>query len=509
MSPRETPDVIEADVCIIGAGPAGLAIFTELDRTGVDVCLVESGGMYPAPETQALCGGESAGEPYPFESTRVRAFGGTSHLWTGICAPPDEADLAKWPLSRAELGPFLDRAMRFFGLPPLAEAESARPPAPPNLDDRLELKPLYFPAELRVGAARADQARRSRTGRVLLGAAVTELTPSADGARVETARARTLGGREILIRAQRYVVATGGLEAPRLLAASEAAGPNGLGARGKPTGRCFMERRHIVAGEWAPREHGPVVERLLAERSLPGGNRREALALKAAVREREGAAGCWLRIYPLHESEGSEAVAAHQRLWVGWRTRERPLDVATLLRNWASDPVAVARYYGWKAARRFAPRTARPPKLVLAVTVEQQPRPENRVTLSPSRDALGSPLTRLELSDGEHDRRTLERSVELFAEALGSVGDESGEVTRFTGEPWPRTITNKYGAHHMGATRIDDSPERGVVDRDCRVHGTENLWIASSSVFPTAGAANPTLLIVALAIRIAGQVSRS
>jgi choline dehydrogenase-like flavoprotein len=60
--------------------------------------------------------------------------------------------------------------------------------------------------------------------------------------------------------------------------------------------------------------------------------------------------------------------------------------------------------------------------------------------------------------------------------------------------------------HHMGTTRMSRDPRHGVVDADSRVHGIENLYVAGSSVFPTSGSANPTLTIVALALRLARRI---
>jgi choline dehydrogenase-like flavoprotein len=69
----------------------------------------------------------------------------------------------------------------------------------------------------------------------------------------------------------------------------------------------------------------------------------------------------------------------------------------------------------------------------------------------------------------------------------------------------PEWISGSH--HHMGTTRMADSPRNGVVNKNCRVHGVENLYVAGSSVFPTSGFVNPTLTIVALALRLADHLS--
>ena len=94
----------------------------------------------------------------------------------------------------------------------------------------------------------------------------------------------------------------------------------------------------------------------------------------------------------------------------------------------------------------------------------------------------------------------------LVAEELGRLGLghlRYDDWLLASDAPWPPVPIK---CHHIGTTRMSDDPRRGVVDRECRVHGIENLWIAGSSVFPTSGFANPTLTILALTLRLASQL---
>ena len=145
-------------------------------------------------------------------------------------------------------------------------------------------------------------------------------------------------------------------------------------------------------------------------------------------------------------------------------------------------------------------------RLSLVVHLEQAPDPENRVTLGDERDALGLPRARLRWGLGALERRTAERVSGLVAEELGRLGLgrlRYDDWLLSPDAPWP-TVSIK--CHHMGTTRMSDDPRHGVVDRECRVHGIENLWIAGSSVFPTSGFANPTLTILALTLRLAAHL---
>ena len=134
---------------------------------------------------------------------------------------------------------------------------------------------------------------------------------------------------------------------------------------------------------------------------------------------------------------------------------------------------------------------------------EQIPNPNSRITLSTKLDKLGCRIARLNWELLDEDFSTIRRSQALIDDALKSKG--IGRVSKWLGDETPPT-TIGIGNHNMGATRMSESPKFGVVDANCRVHGLNNLFIAGSSVFPTAGAANPTLTIVALSIRLADHI---
>ena len=139
----------------------------------------------------------------------------------------------------------------------------------------------------------------------------------------------------------------------------------------------------------------------------------------------------------------------------------------------------------------------------LGVQAEQAPNRDSRVTLGRRRDVHGLPVARLDWRPAEADRESIARSVELLDGSLRHAG--VGRVIHKIGSESPRPLF-VGNWHHMGTTRMDPDPSRGVVDAACRVHSTANLYVAGSSVFPTSGYANPTLTIVALALRLADEL---
>jgi choline dehydrogenase-like flavoprotein len=189
-------------------------------------------------------------------------------------------------------------------------------------------------------------------------------------------------------------------------------------------------------------------------------------------------------------------------------------------RNWArharnvlADPLHTARFLAhWLFKRSLASRkfpsvivNPRSNNYTLDFHSEQMPNLDSRIRLTDQRDRLGMPRLHLDWRYTPLDVRTVRDSLRVIAEEfartnVGRLSFEDDEVERAIRRE------GAYGGHHIGTTRMSDSPSQGVVDRNCRVHGLDNLYIASSSVFPTSSQANPTLTIVALALRLASHV---
>ena len=137
---------------------------------------------------------------------------------------------------------------------------------------------------------------------------------------------------------------------------------------------------------------------------------------------------------------------------------------------------------------------------------EQRPDPDSRVTLSDRTDRLGVPLARVNWRINDDERRTIVRIAELACDAFARAG-----IPRPILETWAAEKRLADGviidmAHTLGTTRMSENPRSGVVDENCRVHGVRGLYVAGASIFPTSGHANPTLMILALAIRMADAI---
>lgn len=519
--------VIEADVCVIGAGAAGLALVSRLrqiadPRRPPRVVLLESGGRSPrrpSPATADLCDGTVHGEHYPLAETRRRGLGGTTSVWGGMLVPLDSCDFERrewvpesgWPFGHGELIEPYRAAVEQLGAvaaPDRLGEELDATARLPRLDGDLEIRPIQRPRRFRLGATLGSALASSDEVEIVLRATVIRLRTDRCGRRVSEAEVRTLGrtgsATRHRVRASWFVLAAGGIENPRLLLASP--GPRGvaLGNDHDLVGRYFMEHRYIGAGV-VEAEPGVDLAAYTEGVKRPGGRVFGTLALTAEARRRHRLLDQNLRLFPHSAVDRSRSVMAFKAIWGGLRTGERPPALHRRLADLARGPVSVARYLAWRIPVHLGRDLRRRQSGYLFSGLEQEPEAGNRVLLARSRDVFGTPRPRLELRLSPRHWRSARRGLEIVADEVRRLG--IGRLHR--DRRWSRAdqLQDKFGAHHMGTTRMHADPRRGVVDADCRVHGLENLFVAGSSVFPTGGSANPTLTIVALALRLADHLA--
>lgn len=526
------PDRAEfsTQVCIVGGGMAGLTLALELDAAGIACVVLESGGHGPDAATSDLNRGDSVGLPYDFaDDCRSRYLGGGSNCWGGWCRPlPEEAFAVRdwvprsgWPIDRAELWPYYERAHAVLRLGPpdyeaatwvdgLGRADVRRLPI---TDRHLGDSISQFSPPVRMGPEHRARLAASRAVTVVLHANVVRIDTAADGTAVSGLVARSLQGAELHVRAGRYVLAAGGIENARLLLAGSPKHPGGLGNANDLVGRCFMDHPRVRWGRvrFAPSwRHNRLYDHQYhfqsADVALGGTCFAAQFEPTPAAQRQWGMLQSNVWFTSVMAGEYTAAADAIIRLKQRWRRgahRGRP---------WLAD-LAQAAAHPLDAAAFVAARVARPAWLVrsvqLQVIAEPPPDPRSRVTLSERRDALGMPRVRIEWRLDEAVQRTMDRALTLVADALERTG--VARVDReppLVGRPWPASFEACGTWHHMGTTRMHGDPRHGVVDAHGRVHGMSNLYVAGSSIFPTAGANFPSITIVALALRLADRLRR-
>jgi choline dehydrogenase-like flavoprotein len=480
------PDtVIESDVCVIGAGAAGITIALGLAKHGLDVVLVESGGLTRDPETQRLYEGRTVGAPYALEASRLRYLGGSTNHWGGLCRPLEEADFlprpwiehSGWPIRKSHLDPYYEKAFAILDIPyrrRFEDVEQDTEGHPRLLGPRNEVfEPVLWSKSppTRMGEKYRDEVARSSRIRCYLHANAVELVPEPSGRAVRQLRAKSLAGHAWTFSARRYVLCAGGIESARLLLLSDAVVPDGIGNGHGLVGRFFLEHPNQFVGRMvvaSPPGRAAFQEEYVQERARDPRSGIWDLffgfAARATVRQTHRLLGCSVNAFPADPNLDAGAAAVGELV-------TNPLGTAH-----ADRPSRIYR---------------------LGVVAEQRPNPESRVLLTTERDALGQRKVAVDLRLTSLDVRSIDKSLRLFAIELARCGSGRAQLDAFDPSS-PMTLVG----HHMGTTRMADDPRRGVTDADGRIHGVDNLYVAGSSLFPTAGFANPTVTIVALALRL-------
>lgn len=479
---------LQGDVCIVGAGAAGITLARELSGSGHAVVLLEGGGETYEQESQALYAGSESGpligpEAQYLTASRLRYLGGSTNHWHGWCRPLDPEDFAArewvsdsgWPLSREELDPWYERAAPLLEITPFDYDQTAAGSVPKLLADDPDFEHGYFHLSppTRFGTAYGGELAAAEDVRLVLHANVTAIEVTENGRRAVGVEAARADGARFRVRAPVVVLATGGIENARLLLLSDAVHPQGLGNEHDLVGRYFMDHPVVRLGEVALAH-----ARDLTDRYRPGpvpwrGHRIRAV-IRASRRGQEAhrLLNGLLVLYALDELEDTgEAVVSLAR-----QTRELALETPS--------------GGGVRLSRRAR----------VEMISEQAPNRDSRVRLDDTRDALGLRRVAVDWRLTDREVASIRGLAERLIRSLGERHRGRVRLQMRENEPWARA---HWSNHHLGTTRMDPDPKRGVVDRDSQVHGVDGLYVAGSSVFPTSGVSNPTYTILALTLRLA------
>jgi choline dehydrogenase-like flavoprotein len=509
---------LEADVCIVGAGAAGLTLAAQFIKSPWRVLVLESGLKDPDRTAEDLNTLIPMGVPHEgWRDGRVRAFGGTTQAWRGQLVPMRASEAQErawvagsgWPMMVGELQPYYRRVehlLRTEG-PPYDLTTWHRLGVPP-----LELDPLLLRVRFAQGAPRIRRnfaqllrraLERSPHIHVLLDATVVALQCGADGQRCESVEVRARTGEKRRIRARWFVLACGGIETPRLLLASPAADGNGVANSSGTVGRYFQDHISYWAGELHPRARRQVQD-IFDPRYLNGTMYSLRLEPTDELMRREG----WLNATAQIAFELPEALG-----WVEVRRLLRSIQAGRVQLPSRDDTLSMARGAGelsrlvltrLLAQRRRSPSSG---SIRLQVDVEQAPDPHSRVLLAAERDCYGMPRAKLDWRVGELERRTMTgfaRTVAKELERLNLGTVQLAEAPDFSARDTLGAAGDLF--HHMGTTRMSRSPREGVTRHDLRCHDVDNLFIAGPSVFPASGIAEPTFTALALCVRLSDHL---
>lgn len=517
---RDFPDQhrIEADICVVGAGPAGIAVCNEFRNSTARVVLLESGGRTLEPATQFLNEAEVVGLNHDGHlSGRARALGGTAKLWAGQCLRLDPIDFERrswvpssgWPIAFSDLNPFYDRAERFFNVsgelyddrqygrfgltPPCWSADALR-----------TMFTVYTP-QLDSGRVFERSFERAVNIRTILHANAVGILTNKDGDTVTEVRIKDLTGKQGRVTARAFVLATGGIENARLLLASNRRHPQGLGNGRDLVGRYFQEHPN---GLTASLDEGDPSLLQTLFRLFYRGRRRYFPKFALSVKQQRVHAVLNCNAHLTFEYPDDSVMSHMQVFYRAARRGQLPDKLWSRLSSLARNRSEIGRSL-MHLSRTGRTPLAKPSSVRLQCYLEQSPNHRSRITLSGQADALGMPKAQVEWNMTELEFRTLVVMTETVRSEFKRLGLgvwRTDEWLRGMSQGWQSHLADC--AHHMGTTRMAESPSSGVTDPQCAVFGIRGLYIAGSSLFPTSGYANPTLTIVALAIRLADHLKR-
>ncbi|NOY16670.1 MAG: GMC family oxidoreductase [Gammaproteobacteria bacterium] len=502
---------IPCDLCIIGAGAAGITIAREFDGIGLNVWLLESGGYELEQPTQDLYKGTSTGRRYfPLDKTRLRYLGGTTNHWAGLCRPMDAIDFESrawipnsgWPFNRDHLVPWYMRAQ------PILDLGEYIYNAEHWIDENQRLLPFKtgtFRTEvyqastpLRFGTAYREQLRKSRNITVCLHANLTHLQVDKPSAQLKSLRIQTLDGNQFSISPQTCTLACGSIENARLLLSSKDIHPDGLGNESGNVGRYFMDHPVLSRNGSLMTTSGRIPEIYYDPYYFRQRRPLYFTVLLDEVSQRQQQVANYSALFfPALLSKG---VKSYRRI-------SRKLSRDQVITGWWQhisnilgdlDSVSSKFYYDHLTNKPA------PLQLDFYNQWEQVPDPDNRVTLDRARDSLGIQRVNIRWQLGEIDRRTILTAHRMMALEVGRT--DLGRVRLGISENDPLPDTVRGDNHQMGTTRMHENPALGVVDANCCLHTVHNLYMAGASVFPTGGSTNPTLTVVALALRLADHI---
>ncbi|MEP2371964.1 GMC family oxidoreductase [Ilumatobacter sp.] len=510
---------------MIGSGAAGITIARRLSRSGLRVTVLEAGGLRHDRKAEAgafkfFPTGRPFDNPIP---DRGRWFGGSTNLWFGRCTRPTAIDFdyrpwvphSGWPISIEELEPWFGVASEILDVPHADKLRIEEWPSNPTIrafcseHSASALEVFLWAQAPAMGPAAKQQLSDAASVKVITDATCVGLT-SVSHDQAEAASIIGPGGRRFSVRARTFVVAAGGLENPRLLLLSNDAQPNGLGNHHDNVGRYYLD--HVRGAGLARVDVRPLDDSQLAvlqmldeQADTPYGPAQLRVVFDQKTQHDEELLNHGLHGYlvsELEESSGFEAYLA-VRAQLGRRTITDHRVFARQLAALAANSPQLARLR-WNRLRS----RNRPTSFVVIDQLEHAPDPESRISLR-HRDLDRFGMARLEVDwrIGSSTLRSHRRLHEIFFDRLASVGIRQG-VSEILGSPsfQPHYQDMK---HPSGTTRMSSSPKDGVVDANCRVHGSKNVYVAGSSTFPTSGHFNPTLTIVALAARLSDHIERS
>lgn len=495
--------IIEGDICIVGAGAAGLTMALQWIGSPYKVILLEGGGFEYDDKVQELYNGKLTGQPYyPMKSSRLHYFGGSTQHWGGMCSTFDDIDFevrdwvknSGWPLKLEDIAKFYPRAHPILDLGPYEYSAAYWKKQNPSsttleFDEQVIWNKVWqFSPPTRFGTKYKETIVNAKNIHLYTYANVVNIEGTENVDSITALTIKNYAGKEHTVKAKYFILACCSIQTSRLMLASNKQAKAGIGNDNDLVGRYFMEHPELKTGElWLTNSDNLNLyqfgNKMRLELAISPQKQRELKVLNGTV-----------SLNPL-------AIARKIKSNVKtWNQDDPRKSLEKSQENWgdAQKKTLVQRLLATDSIQSFE----------LYTRIEQEPNPDSRVVLSDEKDSLGVPRANLHWALSPIDKKTVRKLNELIGQQVGIKGIGRVKLYDFLLDESDTSMPDftSGGWHHMGTTRISDDPKKGVVDPNCKVHGIDNLYIAGSSCYPTGGAVNPTLTLVALTLRLSDYI---
>ena len=503
----ESNSIIKGDICIIGAGAAGISIALEWINSGYTVVLLEGGGFEYDQDVQELYNGEVTGQNYyPLMSTRIHMFGGSTNCWGGFCSPLDDIDFKKrdwvdnsgWPITNKELEEYYRRSKKVLELHANDYSLEYWQKQDPSLvkfpfdNELISNKMWQFSPPSRFLEIYKDIITESQNIKLYTYANVMNITANQTNSKIREVEIKNGVGKSHIVRANQFILACGAIQNARILLASNKQMSKGIGNENDLVGRYFMEHFELETSEvWFSNEYP-----MKLYKNIPGETKARAeLCLNESIQEKYKVLNGTISFVPLAKSKSWMPLIEKQH--------NDPFH------NYSNSSNSI----GDKIKRKFSKLKEKNIKNIenayaIFTRMEQEPKSFSRICLNAEKDSLGMPKAHLKWNLNTLEKKSLRTLNMIIARQMGIADIGRMKLADFLVDEddhtWSDSIS--FGRHHIGTTRMDNDPKKGVVDVNCKVHGLSNLFVAGSSCFPTSGAVNPTFTIVALSLRLSDHI---
>ncbi|MBU3004337.1 GMC oxidoreductase [Paraglaciecola arctica] len=505
------PEELKTDICIIGAGAAGITLARNL-KTVKDIILVESGNFEMSGASQSLYKGKNlALKYYDLLKCRLRYMGGTTNHWGGYCRSNDPIDyegraelgLPKWPISKDELTPYINLAKTeldlkydfFENTELLKDKKISKEQLLENHHPDFQTKVFQITKKRRFREIYKHELQKQTNLQVLLNLNAIHIQLNEQGDNVKEIIFKTIKGKKILIKAKKFILSCHAIENARLLLKSNDVAKTGIGNTYDHLGRYFMEHIYLKASKLIPSDSFP---KLYDFKELRDSKLNANLSFSDNYTRENQLLQYYCRFYPVYvEDKEKDSLRNIKRNINEPYKYELYNDIKNLVNNFNDVKNFLISQFGF-----YNPA---PKYYQLDHRIEQAPNPDSRIILSNDKDLFGMPLADIQWKLTDHDYRSFKLGQAKIVKELSAMGAGRFELEELTPDLIRERIKGHY--HHIGTTRMSNLEEDGVVDKNCKVHNVNNLYVAGSSTFPTAGYSGPTMMIIAMSIRLANHLS--